>query len=335
MHRPSSTHVRTRIALAAAVASGLFLAACGGGGDSSSQQPLTQAQATADAANGAEMGSGSASSVDTIFDTTQTIATASVTAAAASRAHAEGATGIVDVVVNCAGGGTATITISGGTLETQLNGRFDAGEHYSLSFAQCSGRLGLAQVNGGVEMDIVNVATTATGSTTSATLNLSNLSVAFPGGSVTYNGAENLSRVVVNGDNLATTTTSTLTSDHIGIAATYNSRSANFVLSNVDVARTVDAVAGIPTGSSISGHHTLNGSANGQDYSYTVSTNGGVSYDATGTPVSGSWTTLRPDATIVTTVADAMVTITVDEGNNGSIDSTWTFPIAQLVAAAD
>jgi hypothetical protein len=54
-----------------------------------------------------------------------------------------------------------------------------------------------------------------------------------------------------------------------------------------------------------------------------------VNYDAT-----GAWTVVRPDATIATTVANGTVIITVDDGNNGSIDHTWTFPTSQLDAAA-
>ncbi len=59
-----------------------------------------------------------------------------------------------------------------------------------------------------------------------------------------------------------------------------------------------------------------------------------MNYDATGALASGAWTVVRPDATIATTVADGTVIITVDDGSNGSIDHTWTFPTAQLNAAA-
>jgi hypothetical protein len=335
MHRHSRVPARTRIALAAALASGLFLTACGGGGDSSSQQPLNQTTATAAAANGMQMGGGSSSSVDTIFDTTSTITSATVAAASATdRTHAMSASGVANVVVNCIGGGTATVTISGGTVESQMNGRFDAGEHYSLSFSQCTGPYGLAHLNGGVEMDIVSVATTATGSTTDATLNLSGLNVTFPGGSLTYDGSENLSRTVASTDTGSTATT-TLTSDHIGLAATYNGRSANFVLSDVDLTRTVTySSAGLPTGSTVAGHHTLNGSANGQDFSFNVSTGDAISYDVAGMPVSGKWMMQRPDATILANLANGQVSIVVDQGNDGTIDAGWTITIAQLLAAA-
>ena len=56
--------------------------------------------------------------------------------------------------------------------------------------------------------------------------------------------------------------------------------------------------------------------------------------DATGALVSGAWTVVRPHATIVTTVANGTVVLTVDDGNDGTIDHTWTFTAAQLNAAA-
>jgi hypothetical protein len=43
---------------------------------------------------------------------------------------------------------------------------------------------------------------------------------------------------------------------------------------------------------------------------------------------------VRPDATIATTVANGIVVMTVDDGNDGTIDHTWTFTTAQLDAAA-
>ena len=66
----------------------------------------------------------------------------------------------------------------------------------------------------------------------------------------------------------------------------------------------------------------------------TVATTGNVSYDAIGALVSGAWTVVRPHATVATTVANGTVVITVDDGNDGTIDHTWTFPLAQLGAAA-
>ena len=48
---------------------------------------------------------------------------------------------------------------------------------------------------------------------------------------------------------------------------------------------------------------------------------------------SGAWTVVRPRATISTTPANGTAIITVDDGNDGSIDHTWTFPLANLTSA--
>jgi hypothetical protein len=66
----------------------------------------------------------------------------------------------------------------------------------------------------------------------------------------------------------------------------------------------------------------------------TVATTGNVDYDANGALVSGAWTVVRPKATVATTIANGMVVLTVDDGNDGTIDHTWTFPLAQLTASA-
>ena len=117
------------------------------------------------------------------------------------------------------------------------------------------------------------------------------------------------------------------------LATVFNSRTGSFTLSNLDATRTVSSAAGVATASQYSGHHTLSGTANGRTFSMTVSTTGNVSYDATGALVSGAWTVVRPLVTISTTLANGTVIVTVDDGNNGTIDHTWTFPAATLNSA--
>jgi hypothetical protein len=239
--------------------------------------------------------------------------------------HALGATGIVNVQVPCDTSGTATVTITGGTAESQLNGHLDAGEHYTVTFAQCSGPLGVATLNGGVELDVTNVSTTATGTTTAANLAVNKLTLAYADGSVVLDGAASLSRVAT-----ATTTTSTFSANSISLASTYKSRSANFTVSDAEITRTVTAV-----GSTLTGHHTLSGTANGHDFSIAVSTTGGVTYDAFGNPVAGQWTTKRGNATIVSVLAAGTVILTDDEGSDGTIDATWKITLAELMAASN
>jgi hypothetical protein len=118
------------------------------------------------------------------------------------------------------------------------------------------------------------------------------------------------------------------------MATAWNGRSGSFTVSNLDVTRVMNWAGGVPAGSTLSGHHDLTGTANGRPIDVSVATTGSVTYDALGTPVSGAWTSVRTDATVATVIANGVATITVDDGNDGSIDHTWIIPVSQLLAAA-
>ena len=343
---PQSTPCRfppRRLAVAAALASGALLTACGGGGGDTpatpTVTPLSQPDATADSANANASGSDTASSLDSVVDTTTAVAQAAAQSTAVSpddRAHAlsaSTASAVTNLSVDCAGGGTATLSITGGTLASEANGQLDAGEHFTVTYAQCTGHAGWTQLNGSVEMDVASADYSTSPATLAVNLTVTNLAVSTSHGSATLDGTATLSRTVLT-TNGTTTTTSHVTVPNATLATAFNARSGSFTLSDLDATRTLTSVAGIATASQYSGSHTLSGSADGRTFSYTVSTTGNVNYDATGALASGAWTVVRPDATIATTVANGTVVITVDDGNNGSIDHTWTFPTSQLDAAA-
>ena len=333
-----------RLGTAAALACGvLLLAACGGGGDGTTPAtatPLSQPDATADSANATATGSDTASALDTVVDTTTALAQASAQSAAASSdreqalSAAPAATaGITNVSVACAGGGTATLSVTGGTAASELNGQLDAGEHYSVTYAQCTGQAGAAQLNGSVVMDVTSADHGTSPSSVAVALTVTGLALTLPAGTATLDGAATVSRSVV-ADGGTTVTTSHVTVPSATLATAFNARNGTFTLSGLDATRTVTSVGGIATASQYSGHHALAGDANGRTFSLNVSTTGNVDYDATGALVSGAWTVVRPHATIATTVANGTVVMTVDDGNDGTIDHTWTFPAAQLAAAA-
>ena len=340
----SSRFPLQRLAAAAALSCGVLLTGCGGGSDAApdttSVTPLSQPDATADSANAASTGSDAASAMDTIVDTTSAITLTGAMAAGASSdrmqalsASPTAASGVTNVTVNCAGGGTATLSITGGTAASELNGQLDAGEHYSVTYAQCTGQAGYAQLNGSVEMDVTAADHTTAPATLAVNLTVTNLALSLPAGTATLNGTSTVSRNVVTA-NGTTTTTSHVTVPSATLATSFNARSGTFSLSDLDATRTLTSVAGIVTASQYNGHHTLSGNANGRTFSMSVSTTGAVNYDATGALASGAWTVVRPHATIATTVANGTVIMTVDDGNDGTIDHTWTFTLAQLDAAA-
>ena len=339
----------TGLAAAAALACGVLLTACGGGGGgdappASTVTPTSQSDATADSANATSTGEGTASALDAVIDTTSSLALAVAQPAGAmpsDRMHALSATPsanpsdppVTNVTVDCAGGGTATLSISGGTLASEVNGRLDAGEHYSVIYAQCTGHAGWAQLDGSVEMDVTAADQATSPATLAVSLTVTNLALSLPSGTATLNGTATASRSVVS-SNGTTTTTSHVTVPTATLATAFNARSGTFTLSSLDATRTLTSVGGSTTASQYNGHHTLSGSANGRTFSLNVATTGNVNYDANGALVSGAWTVVRPSATIATTVADGIVIMTVDDGNDGTIDHTWTFTTAQLNAAA-
>jgi hypothetical protein len=328
------------LATAAALAGGTLLTACGGGGgsDSSTTTPpasLSQPDATADAANATATGADTASGMDTVIDTTSSLGIAvkqpqSVTSDRVRALSADSA--LTNITVDCAGGGTATLSITGGTAPVELDGQLDAGEHYTVTYAQCTGHAGYAQLNGSVEMDVVSADQSTSPSSLAVNLTVTGLALTLPSGTATLNGTAVVLRSVVTADG-TTTTTSNLTVPSATLTTAFNSRSGSFTLSDLSATRTVTSIAGVATASQYSGHHTLSGTANGRTFSMMVATDGNVGYDATGALVSGQWTVVRPAATIVAVVANGTVVITVDDGNDGTIDHTWTFPTAQLNAA--
>ena len=311
----------------AALACGLLLSACGGGGAGGSTPvlavpSLSQLDATATSANASATGEDTAAAVDAVVDATSSVALALPAGLPVS-----------GVTVGCAGGGTATLSISGGTLSSEVNGQLDAGEHYSVVFAQCSDRAGSARLNGSVELDVLSADRSTSPETLAVHLVVNHLTLVLPSGTVTLDGTASVSRSVTT-DNGTTTTVSHVSVPSATLATAFNGRDATFTVSDLDATRTQTSVGGVTTASQFGGHMTLAGSADGRTLALTFATAGNVTHGGSGTLVSGAWTVVRPDATIATTVSNGLVVMTTDDGSDGTIDRTWTFTTAQLEAAA-
>lgn len=338
MNMQTPSHLTlTRLSLAAAIACATLLAACGGGGGSdsdsdsasaSASQPpssqMLQSEATADSANASQTGTDTATSMDTVYSTTEAVVQS-----------ASGATApVTNTVVNCAGGGTATLTIHGGTPATQLNGKLDTGERYTITYAQCARGSGYPQLTGSVEMNITSASGSSTSGTNAASIRATQLSLTSSAGSTVLDGSGTVSHSSSTATDGSTTTIAHVTVPNATLTNSYSGRNGSFTLSDLDATRTVKWVAGTITSSQYSGHHSLSGSANGRAVSLKVSTNGSISYDASGTLFSGQWTVTNPNATIVTTVSNGSAVLTVDDSSDGTIDHTWTFPRATLITSA-
>jgi len=310
----------------AALACGILLSSCGGGGGGGAPAPvlalptLSQLDATATSANAASSSEETALTVDAVIDRTSAVALAMPA-------------GVVSATVACAGGGNATVSISGGTLDGELDGQLDAGEHYSVVFAQCGDSAGSGRLNGSAELDVVSADRSTSLQTLALHLSVDHLELVQPSGTVTLDGTASASRSVTTGNGM-TTTVSHISVPSATLATAFNGRGARFTVSDLDATHTVTAVDGVTTASRFDGRMTLTGSADGRSLSLTFATTGNVTHDGSGALVSGTWTVVRPDATITTTVANGLVFMTTDDGNDGTIDHTWTSTSAELQAAA-
>ena len=105
--------------IAAATALLALLAACGGGGADAGAPAngVTQSDAQSMSANSAVLPADSVEGQASILSTTRAVV----------------ASGTASQTVNCAGGGTAVFTVSGGSAGSLGNGQLDAGEIYSVT----------------------------------------------------------------------------------------------------------------------------------------------------------------------------------------------------------
>lgn len=301
-------------ALPAAVLLSL-LTACGGGGEDAGapMNSVSESTASAMSANSAVVPGESTEAAATLLVTTQAVV----------------AGGTASQTISCTGGGTATFTVSGGTLASVVNGQLDAGEVYSISFTDCRGSAGAATVNGAATLTVVSA---GNGSTEVAT-DTQGITVALPLRTLTLDGASTLTRSVVT-SGATTTTTSRWTASQIDLTSVRSARTSTYTLSAVDITRTVTATNGVISASSVNGTHTMRATLPNATWSITTATQGGVSYDANGVPTQGNWTITLPNNRLVIGVVPGTLTVQADWGNDGDIDRTWTFTTSTITAEA-
>ena len=234
----------------------------------------------------------------------------------------------------CPGGGTVTVSITGGTPASQLNGKLDAGEVYAVAFAACSGAAGIGQLDGTMAMTVLSASGDSANGALSVSLTATHLALALPRGGATLDGSVTRSFSVTTSGDGSVRLTSHYTTPSLTLATHYNARSSSFVLSDADVTRTATFAGGVLQSSGVSGTHTIAATLPNASFGYTVATAGGAAYAADGTPTSGLWTITLPNTTITVSIAGATATIALDRGKEGSIDRTFTVPVAQVVARA-
>lgn len=323
---PSASSPWTLSAIVAAA----LLAACGGGGSDTSTDAaaIDDPTATAYSANATLTASDATSTADAAVLTAQALA------AGAASSMASGAA----TTYNCAGGGSATISVSGGTPANWGNGKFDAGEIYQVSYAACKGAAGWAALDGSATLSVNAASGDSSNGSLSLALAVTNLSVTTPRGTATLNGNSTRDLTVTTDASGTVHLSSHYVAPSFTWTTHYQGRSSTFTLSAVDIQRDATFVGGVLQSSSIAGTHTLSATLPNGAFSYTVATNGGVTYAADGTPLSGSWTITLPQTLIAVSVSSAngigTATVTVDRGKDGTIDRTFTLSWVQLATTA-
>lgn len=304
-----TTH-RLHITLAA-TAVALLVTACGGAGDDGPSTGNTSNETAQSAsANGVVVADDSVRAQTTMVRTARTVI----------------AVGGASAAVNCAGGGTATFTATGGALG---NGQFDAGEVYTIQFVNCRSATGSATVTGSLTLTVNSasgenyvVGTTA------------NIIVGLPQRTLSHNGSSTISHTVQT-SGATQVTTDRWQSPSISTTSLRNNRITTLSLTNVDLTQTVTTTNGVVTGSTNQGTVTMTYAGWLGTWSATVATDGIVSFNAGGTPINGRWLITLPRDLIVLNVAASIATATLDFGRNGSIDRTLTWLVPNLIIEAD
>jgi hypothetical protein len=296
---------------------GVLLSACGGGSSTNNPPPpsnaVTQQLAKTTSANTSVVPNDVGAAMATVLSTTQKL----VAGAQASQTY------------SCIGGGTATYTVSGGTSVLQTNGQLDAGETFSVTFNKCSGALGASSINGSITM----VVTSASSGNVAISTVTNGLVITTDHGTVTLSGSSTLQQTTAT-QGTTTTVTNRFTAPIISVTTAYtgrnNARNSTFTLTNVDITQTVTTNNGVVTGSTYSGTSTLSATLPNGAFDITTATQGIVTFDANGNPTQGTWIITLPGNRIVLTIASNTASLGVDYGNDGTIDVTYTFTIADL-----
>ena len=320
------------------------LTGCGGGGsDSTTSADLTtDDMATADSADSSVLTGDTSSGIDEAVLGAESVVARQAGLSAPGEAGALASEGlaqaqqarpeaVAQVPVSCAGGGTATLTITGGTAASVLNGRFDAGEVYTVVYADCQRVSGGAKLNGTLGLAITAAETGHHAATATATA----LAVTGTRGTNTLNGSlshDVTSSIDANG---LTTRIAHLTSPSLTLDSVMNGRSRSATLSALDLTRTTTWLNGVWQSGTLVGSHTMSyTNAKGKTVTWTASTDRSLSYAGDGSLLQGQWTITRPHARVTVSIANGQAQISIDEGKDGTVDRQFSVALPKLLLAA-
>lgn len=318
-----------------AVAASALLAACGGG-DDGDDLPTDVAQGYA--ADGITMSVASTAAVDASADALEAALAATATAASGREqvlAAKVGPDATASLTAECATGGTVSWTVTGDAA-TIGNGQFDAGETYSVVYNAC-GTAGGGSIDGSAALTV----TARSASLVAFTHQTSALTHVTTNGSFVHDGSVTVSRseaaLAGGGREITRRITSpgvTLTS-RIGTVA--GTRTATYRLNSLDwtVSRTYGG-SGELTGRSHQGSVSIAASTPRRpDATLDITSQGTLTLDGAGVAAAeGSFTVVDARNRIRCVYGAGIATLTLDLGNDGSIDRTWVITLTRLVGDA-
>ena len=292
----------------------IALAACGGGG-SGSDNGLSGDVAQGYAADAATMPVQAASSLDG--------ATSALEAAVMAGASIVpvGPT-VADVTVNCAAGGSVTYTLSGGTVAQQRNGKFDAGETYGASFKSCAAVAGGAMLNGNITLVVTAFSDTAA----DFTLSVNALVLSSAQGVYTVDGSARSQRSTTAVGGGGSVVASQFTSSGLALASNVNGRQASYNVKTLNwtTSRTVDAAGKLIASTQQGSLDLVSSSPRRPTTTLQISTQGALVLGSDGLAASGAFSVVTGGDKLAVSYGPSSVLVTLDVGNNGSIEFTWT-----------
>ena len=309
------------VAVAAAGLAAGLLAACGGGGGSASDGSMSASDAQGYAADAATMPVSAATAVESSVGTLENAL--AVSAAAGTSEHALSAqTQALTGTVACLGGGTIAWSVSGSTPALEANGQFDTGEVYAVTFTQCGSPDGDAVLDGSVTLTVNQ----RTATSVDLTHTTSALTLTTSVGQWVVNGSTRASRAWTGTSGGGTQVSSQLSSSGVSLSSTIGSWQASYALKSIDwtVVRSYDA-SGQLSARSHQGTLAIDASTRRRpNASLQITTNGALTIGSDGLAAAGSFSVVDAHDTIACTYGNGTLTLTLDLGNDGTIDRSWT-----------
>jgi hypothetical protein len=322
----------TRRSAGAAAAATVLLAACGGGGDAGGDGPLSSEVAQGYAADGAAMPLTAASGLDSA-DVALEAAVATSAAAGAPPVRPLQAQALAEASASatCEGGGTIRWTVTAPSATTIGNGRLDAGEAYAVTYTNCV--VDGSMLDGGLS---VTVGTDRSATRLTLTKAANALRTTTPRGSFIVNGALTTVRDFEDLGAAGSRHTVHHTSSGVSLNSAIGGRTASYNLNSWDwtVVRTYSA---LPALTSRTHQGTLSmaaSTARRPNATLVVSTQGALTLGDDGWASAGSFSVVTSQQKITGVHGGGSITLTLDVGNDGTIERTWTLTRTNFTAEA-